>query len=116
MSVVPEFTFGNVVLLVTTTFVLLVHPFEGSVTITVYVPAALTVGEAVAPPAVMPAPVQLYVTPGVTELAPMFPLVVMQSKISDDPAVTSGTVPPLLVTFTEAVSLHPLEGSVIVTV
>ena len=52
----PGVTFGGVVLLVTVTFVVFVHPFEGSVTTTVYVPAVFMVGLEVVAPAVIPAP------------------------------------------------------------
>jgi hypothetical protein len=43
----------------TVTVVVLVHPFNGLVTTTVYVPGALTVGLAVVLPDTIPVPLQL---------------------------------------------------------
>jgi len=43
----------------------LVHPFAELVTVTVYVPASLTVGLAVVPPETMPGPAQLNSFPDV---------------------------------------------------
>ena len=63
----------------------------------------------------MPAPVQLYVTPDVVELALMLPLIAVQVSVSDGPAVTSGKA-PVLVTTTVAVVVQVLAGSVTVTV
>lgn len=111
----PAVTLGGETIFVTATVVVEVHPLLGSVTVTVYVPAAFTVGEAVVPPAVIPAPVQLYVAPLVVELALIVPLVVIQFNESAEPAVAfGGTV--LLVTVTVVVDVHPLAGSVMVTV
>jgi hypothetical protein len=44
-----------------------VHPFEGSVTVKLYVPAAFTVGLAVLLPDTIPGPDQLKVAPEVEE-------------------------------------------------
>jgi hypothetical protein len=63
----PAFASGLVVLEDTTTFDEEVQPFAGSVTVTVYVPAVLTVGLAVFAPDTIPAPVQLNVAPDVAE-------------------------------------------------
>lgn len=111
----PAVTFGGVLLLITFTVAVVVHPLAGSVTVTVYVPAAFTVGEDVAPPAVIPVPVQLYVAPVVVEFAVMVPLVVVQFNDNDEPAVAFGTV-VLLDTLTVVVAVHPFAGSVTVTV
>ena len=46
-----------------------VQPLVVSVTVTVYVPGKFTVGVDVDPPAVIPAPVQVYVAPVVVEFA-----------------------------------------------
>jgi hypothetical protein len=53
------FTFGTVVFDVMVTVDTLVQLLEGSVTVRVYVPAALTVAVEVLAPDVIPAPVQL---------------------------------------------------------
>ena len=55
----PAVTFGNGVLLVTFTIAVLVHPLEGSVTVTVYVPGELTEGVLLVPPDTIPGPAQL---------------------------------------------------------
>lgn len=111
----PAVTFGGVVLLVTATVEVVVHPFAGSVIVTVYVPGAFTVGEEVVPPAVTPAPDQLYVAPVVVELAEIVPLEVVQVNDNGEPAVTFGVV-VLDVTATVVVEVQPFAGSVIVAV
>ena len=78
-------------------------------------PAAFTVAAEVLPPETMPPPVQLYVAPGVDELAVMVPLAVIQSRLNALPVLISGRA-PLFVTSTVAVAVHPFEGSVTVTV
>ena len=100
---------------VTKTFVVFVQPFEGSVTVTVYVPDESTVGLGVVPPETIPVPVQLYVTPVVVELALMFPLLTTQVNVNDVPAVTFGKA-PVFVTTTVVVAVHVFAGSVTVTV
>jgi hypothetical protein len=92
-----------------------VQPLLGSVTVTVYVPAAFTVGVAVVPPLVIPVPDQLYVAPLVVELALMVPLDAAHVNVKDPPAVTAGVV-VLLVTPTVVVDVHAVAGSVTVTV
>ena len=54
----PAVRFGMVLFNDTTTVVVLVQPFEPSVTVTVYVPGALTEGLEVFPPEVIPGPAQ----------------------------------------------------------
>ena len=51
----------------TFTVAVAVHPFAGSVTVNVYVPARFTVGVAVAPPETIPGPAHENVTPPVDE-------------------------------------------------
>ena len=55
----PAVTFGKAPELVTLTVAVLVHPLAGLVTVTVYVPTALTVAVEVVPPAIIPDPAQL---------------------------------------------------------
>jgi hypothetical protein len=55
----PAETLGVVVLLLTITVDVLEHNVAGSVIVTVYVPAAFTVAEAVPPPDTIPGPPQL---------------------------------------------------------
>jgi hypothetical protein len=64
---VPAFAFGCVVLEVTATCPLALHPLPGSVTVKVYDPAAFTVGLVVVPPETIPGPDQLNVVPAVEE-------------------------------------------------
>jgi hypothetical protein len=59
----PALALGAPAAALTTTVLVAEHPFEPSVTVTVYVPAAFTVGVAEAAPEVMPGPVQLNVAP-----------------------------------------------------
>ena len=86
------------------------HPFAGSVTVTVYVEGLEIVLTAV----LMPAP-QLNVAPGVVEVAVKVSLVFVQVK-------TVGAAIPALggvmfwVTVAEAVAVQPLAGLVTVTV
>ncbi len=111
----PAVIAGGVPVLVTLTVVVVVHPFAGSVTVTVYVPDAFTVAEAVVLPAVIPVPDQLYVAPAVVELTLIVPLVTIHVKDIGVPALAFGTV-VLLVTFTVVLAVQPFAGSVIVTV
>lgn len=111
----PAVTFGGVVLLVTVTVVVAVHPFAGSVTVTVYVPAAFTVGEELVPPAVIPVPIQLYVAPTVVELALIVPLVVVHPNVNGVPDVAVGGV-VFVVTATVCCDAHPVPKSVTVKV
>lgn len=111
----PGVTLGGVVLFVTVTVAVFKQPFEGSATVTVYVPGAFTVGDELVPPAVIPAPVQLYVAPAVEEFALIAPLVVVQFNVNGGPAVTFGKA-PLTVTFTVVVFVQLFTGLVTVTV
>ena len=115
LLLLTEVTVGAVVFVVTATVVVAVHPFAGSVTVTVYVFAAFTVAVEVAAPAVIPTPVQLNVAPGVVELAVIFPLNVVHVNISGAPAVAVGAV-VFVVTATVVVAVHPFAGFVTVTV
>jgi hypothetical protein len=63
----PALAFGTPAAAFTEAVLLAVHPFEGSVTVTVYVPAAFTVGVAVVPPETIPGPDQLNVAPDVAD-------------------------------------------------
>jgi hypothetical protein len=67
VCVVPAFASGAVVFELTVTLLFAVQPLDGSVTVSWYDPAALTVGDAVLPPETMPGPVQLKVAPDVEE-------------------------------------------------
>ena len=105
---------GGVVLLVTVVIDVFTQPLLGSVTVTVYAPAALATSfceEEVNPPG----PLQLKVTPEVEEVPLMVTVFVTQLKVPvvDDPAL--GTV-VLVVTLVTAVFTQPLFGSVTVTV
>ncbi len=61
----PAVTFGGTLLFVTPTVDVIVHPFTGLVTVTVYVPVAFTVGDDVVAPDIIPGPVQLNAALGV---------------------------------------------------
>ena len=115
LLLLTEVTVGAVVFVVTATVVVAVHPFAGSVTVTVYVFAAFTVAVEVAAPAVIPAPVQLNVAPGVNELAVMFPDNVVHVNTKGNPAVAVGAV-VLDDTTTVCCEAHPVPRSVMVNV
>jgi hypothetical protein len=104
---------GTVVLVLTVIVVLAEHPLFGSVTVSVYTPAALTVPLA-ALFGVTPA-LQLYVTPVVVEDPLTVAFALLQSIVWLAPALMFGR---LLsgVTTAVAVALHPLLGSVTVSV
>ena len=75
---------------VTFTVAGLVQLFEGFVTVTVYVPGAFTVGEALLPPETIPGPAQLKVAPPVDE-EPVITLVVfVQVRTCAAPAFALG--------------------------
>jgi hypothetical protein len=93
----------------------LLQPLPGFVTVTVYVPAAFTVGLAVDAPAVIPGPDQLYVTPAVDEETVIIPEGFKQFNTKGTPGVTLGKA-PVFVTFTVVVFVQPFDGSVTVTV
>jgi hypothetical protein len=110
---VPAFALGTVELVLTTTALLAVHPFEGSVTVNEYVPAAFTEGEAVFPPETIPGPVQLNVAPVVAEEP--FNVITGDEHVivCVEPAFASGA-DELELTVTDEEAVQPLEGSVTV--
>jgi hypothetical protein len=91
------------------------QPFEGSVTVIVYVPAALTVGFVVVPPETIPGPDQLNVAPLVLDEPLNVTVFAEQVNVCADPAFALG-VPVLAFTTTELFAVHPFEGSVTVIV
>jgi hypothetical protein len=104
---------GMEILALTLASALLVHPFAELVTVTVYVPDALTRGFAVVPPETMPGPAQLK----------SVPLVVAAERTTD--VVVQVNVPPVALApggavfeFTNAASVlvHPFALLVTVTV
>lgn len=91
-----------------------VQPLAGSVTVTVYVPAAVTDGFADAE--LKPAgPLQLYVAPGAEDEPLRFTDVTAQVIVCAEPVLTFGGV-VLAFTVCIAVAVQPLDGSVTVTV
>lgn len=112
---VPAFAFGAVVFEFTIACAVAVHPFAGSETVTVYVPAAFTVGVAVFPPEIIPGPVQLNVAPPVEEEPFMLTVVAEQLNVCEDPAFAFGAV-VFEFTIAWAVAVHPFDGSETVTV
>lgn len=112
---VPASAFGAEVFELTTTCAVAEHPLEGSVTVSVYVPAALTVGVAVFPPEIIPAPVQLNVAPPVVEDPFSITEVVEQSSVCELPAFALGTLDEAFTT-TWLPAVHPFDGSVTVSV
>jgi hypothetical protein len=99
----------------TTTLAVAVQPFEGSVTVIVYVPAALTVGVAVVAPATIPDPVQLNVAPDVADDPLSVTVFEVHVMICAAPAFASGNPVP---EFTAAllVEVQPFEASETVNV
>jgi len=89
------------------------QPVAEFVTVTVYVPAALTTGFAVVPPETMPGPAQLKPVPEVVA-AERTTEVVVQVRVPPV-ALAPGSV-PLDVTSAVAVLVHPLAEFVTVTV
>src|SRR4030065_17341 len=86
----PAFAFGGVLLRVTAATSVAVHPLTGFVTVSVYVPAALTVGVAVvAPDTMFPPPLATHakVAPGVVEEPLRAISVVAQVSILSAPAL-----------------------------
>src|SRR4030065_353303 len=114
----PAFAFGGVLFRVTSATSVAVHPLTGFVTVSVYVPAALTVGVAVvAPDTIFPPPLATHakVTPGVVEVPSRAMDVVVQVSILSAPAFTFGGV-LFRVTSATSVAVHPLTGFVTVSV
>ena len=114
----PALTFGKLASNVTTATSVAVHPLTGFVTVSVYVPAALTVGVAVvAPDTIFPPPLatQPKVTPGVVEVPSRAMDVVVHVSILSAPAFAFGGV-LFRVTSATSVAVHPLTGFVTVSV
>ena len=86
------------------------HPFEGSVTVTVYVEGLEIVFAAVVIP-----PPQLKVAPVVVDEAESVSLVIVQVKTTGGAMAALGGV-TVCVTVTDEEVVHPFDGSVTVTV
>ena len=112
-------TCGWVEFVVTATADVATQPFAGFVTVSVYVPLALTtvvefVG--VLPAGVAPAgPVHVYPAPGVEELPFNVTVALEHVMVGDVPALALGAA-VFEFTDTMAVFTHPLAGSVTVNV
>ena len=89
---------------------MLVQPFAGLVTVTVYV-----AGDEIVFVAVFTPPPQANVVPPVVEDAVNVSLVLVQVKATGALILTVGGI-PLCVTVAEAVLVQPFDGSVTVTV
>jgi hypothetical protein len=87
-----------------------VQLLEGSVTVTEYVPGVVTVRVVPLPP-----PLQPYVTPGVVDEAVSVTLVTKQFNVAGVAILMFGFI-TVCDTVTEADAVHPLPGSVTVTV
>jgi hypothetical protein len=103
-------TLGGVAVCVTVIDVEAVHPFAGSVAVTVYVPAELT-------DFVLPVPPLLHVkvAPAVVDEAESVVLVTVQFNTAGVAILTLGVV-IFCVTVVEAEAVQPLAGSVAETV
>jgi hypothetical protein len=104
---------GAVVLLFTEAVAALVQPFEEFVTVTVYVPAELTLGLAVLPPDTIPVPAQLKVVPAVVTTEITTDVVV---QVSVPPTALAPGTPLLRLTNAVARLAHPVAGFNTVTV
>lgn len=113
VSVPPEaLAPGGAVLLLTDAVVVLVHPVAEFVTVTVYVPAAVTIGVAVLSPDTIPPPAQLKFVPDVVDTERTTDVVV---QVNVPPfAVDPGGVAEEF-TATVAVLVHPFAEFVTVT-
>jgi hypothetical protein len=103
-------TLGGVAVCVTVVDVEAVHPFAGSVAVTVYVPAVLT--DFVLP---VPPPLHANVAPAVVEDAVNVVLVTVQFSTAGGAILTLGVV-VFCVTVVEADAVQPFAGSVAETV
>jgi hypothetical protein len=114
----PAFAFGEVASTVTNTTSVAVHPFNGLVTVNIYVPAAFTVGVAVVAPETMLPPL-LAIHEKVTFTVVEEPLkaieVAVQVNTLSAPAFAFGVL-VFRVTNTTSVAVQPLIGSVTVNV
>lgn len=106
-----ELTDGGIVLLLTTTVDVLVHPLEALVAVTVYVPAAVTVAGLAA--LLKEPPFHTMVFPALIPVS--VELVTLQVRFPLPDELTAGGV-VLALTTTVEVLVHPLEASVAVTV
>jgi len=104
---------GAVVFAVTDAVAVLVHPLDELVTVTVKVPAELTLGFAVVPPETMPDPAQLKPVPDVDAAERTTDVAV---HVSDPPVALAPGVVLFRLTDAVAVLVHPLEEFVTVTV
>jgi hypothetical protein len=111
----PASAFGKFPETFTTTELFAVQPFNGSVTVRVYVPAALTVGEAVVAPDTIPGPDQLNIAPLVADEPLSVTEVTEQVNVCEAPAFAFGA-PAAEFTATLLVAVHPFAGSVTVIV
>lgn len=102
--------FGGVISWPTVTDAEAVHPFAGAVAVTVYDDGKEMVLDAVTTP-----PPQINVAPAVADEAESTWLVTVQVKTTGAAMATSGGV-TFWVTVTDEVLVHPLVGSVTVTV
>jgi len=105
--------FGGVTFSITIVVAVEVHPFTGSVAVTVYIPGSVTIALAVLA-ANPPGPVHEYVAPAI-EVALTVTLVMSQVSGPSLLAVTPGSV-TFSITVVVAVDVHPFTGSVTVTV
>ena len=103
-------TLGGVAVCVTVVDVEAVHPFAGSVAVTVYVPAVVT--DLVLP---VPPPLHAKVAPAVVEDAVNVVLVTVQFSTAGGAILTLGVV-VFCVTVVEAEAVQPFAGSVAETV
>ena len=103
-------TLGGVAVCVTVVDVEAVHPFAGSVAVTVYVPAVLT--DFVVP---VPPPLHANVAPAVVDEAESVVLVTVQFNTAGVAILTLGEV-VFCVTVVDAEAVQPFAGSVAETV
>lgn len=103
-------TLGGVAVWVTVVAIEAVHPFAGSVAVTVYVPAVLT--DLVLP---VPPPLHANVAPAVVDEAESVMLVTVQFKTAGGAILTLGVV-VFCVTVVEEEAVQPFAGSVAETV
>jgi len=106
---------GGVLFNTISTTSVLVHPFTGSVVVTVYAPGPFIFGALDEPPYTMFGPAQLNVAPGVAELAFRFILLTLQFNTSSKHAFAPGGI-IFWVTSATSVLVQPFEGFVVVMV
>jgi hypothetical protein len=115
VPVVEADALGMAVLDVTEVLAVVLQPFDGSFTVTVYVPAALTVAAVVFPPETIPGPLQLNDTPEVEELP--FTVTVVEAQVIV-PVVLADALGGVVFEATEVVTVFVqlLAGSVTTSV